>query len=551
MKCKPILSKCCITVLLLVAFLFTMPLLASASENNVAKVGSKEYTTLKDAFDNALSGETVTLLKNIEDLTTDGIVTIPEGKAITLDMAGKTITVDSKSFKGRVFINKGPFLITGNGTIDTSLAGANGWGPVDNYGTLTIENGTYKAVKDTESVGIWNREGGTAYFKGGVYEGFPTVIRAALGANTTISGGTYLNDAFPAIENDGEMLITGGTFKNVSCSSCDSRWGYTIRNGVGGDEKSHLVFEESSQGAISVTGVQGAVANSGGLMEIKSGSYKTVGCSVHGTKTAHYALYVAGENCDSKAIVTGGTFESASKTAVMIGNDNTNGDGGINADATTEIKGGTFIAPKGQAAVTGAEKTGNPEITGGAFSSDPGEFVKENKIEIKQGNKYYVGATASKIIENLKEGDEIIIIAAEGDLSVPEGVKVKNETGNTIIVNGQEIENGMDQTIEHILVKVPAKEPTCTENGNKEYYICSVCGEWFASPDGRERIEDHDSVILKAKGHRYENGVCEICGKKEVKDESAETGDPIMIGLVIGIMGVSGVGIASLRRKSR
>ena len=128
------------------------------------------------------------------------------------------------------------------------------------------------------------------------------------------------------------------------------------------------------------------------------------------------------------------------------------------ADATTEIKGGTFIAPEATgAAVTGAEKTGNPEITGGALSSDPGEFVKENKIEIKQGNKYYVGATASKIIENLKEGDEIIIIAAEGDLSVPEGVKVKNETGNTIIVNGQEIENGMDQTIEHILVEVLCK----------------------------------------------------------------------------------------------
>ena len=93
---------------------------------------------------------------------------------------------------------------------------------------------------------------------------------------------------------------------------------YTIRNGVGGDEKSHLVFEESSQGAISVTGVQGAVANSGGSMEIKSGSYKTVGCSVHGTKTAHYALYVAGENCDSKAIVTGGTFESVSYTHLDV-----------------------------------------------------------------------------------------------------------------------------------------------------------------------------------------------------------------------------------------
>lgn len=59
-----------------------------------------------------------------------------------------------------------------------------------------------------------------------------------------------------------------------------------------------------------------------------------------------------GEDEDVKCVVYGGSFESVSKTAALIGNDNTGGDGGINANATTEIKGGTFKAPAGQKAVT-------------------------------------------------------------------------------------------------------------------------------------------------------------------------------------------------------
>ena len=48
----------------------------------------------------------------------------------------------------------------------------------------------------------------------------------------------------------------------------------------------------------------------------------------------------------------------------------------------------------------------------------------------------------------------------------------------------------------HPTEKTPAKEPTCTEAGNIEYYTCEVCGEIFA--DG---IEDGDDVIIPALGH--------------------------------------------------
>lgn len=333
-------------------------------------VGDKKYASLAEAITAAGTKGTVKLLANIE-LSTADIVTVAEEQTIILDMNGKSITV-TEDFSGRPILNYGDLTVTGNGTIDVTNATQNSAGLIDNYGTLTIDNGNFKSLRSSNAVGIWVRADSMAVFKGGVYEDSPTIIRTAAGSDTTIYGGNYRNNGAPAIENGGNMLISGGTFSNTSCSSCDSLWGYTIRNGVD-NENAYLKIAESAPGSVQVTGVQGALANSGGLLEVASGSYQTVACATHGSDPSHYALYVAGEHSASKCIVTGGTFQSVSKTAVLIGNDNTNGDGGINEKATSEIKGGTFIAPAAVAAVTGAPNTGTPVVSGGNFSSSVAE----------------------------------------------------------------------------------------------------------------------------------------------------------------------------------
>ena len=51
----------------------------------------------------------------------------------------------------------------------------------------------------------------------------------------------------------------------------------------------------------------------------------------------------------------------------------------------------------------------------------------------------------------------------------------------------------------HTLTYVPAKEVTCTDDGNKAYYICS-CGEWFNDEAFEEKITDKSDVVLVA-GH--------------------------------------------------
>ncbi|MGN0543357.1 MAG: hypothetical protein ACI4JG_07895 [Acutalibacteraceae bacterium] len=50
----------------------------------------------------------------------------------------------------------------------------------------------------------------------------------------------------------------------------------------------------------------------------------------------------------------------------------------------------------------------------------------------------------------------------------------------------------------HELTLVPAKQPTATEGGNIQYYICGVCGKFFEDENGEKEITDKDSVIIPA-----------------------------------------------------
>ena len=51
----------------------------------------------------------------------------------------------------------------------------------------------------------------------------------------------------------------------------------------------------------------------------------------------------------------------------------------------------------------------------------------------------------------------------------------------------------------HTLTETPAKEATCTEDGNTAYYTCSVCKKYFSDAEGKKEIDKEDTVI--AAGH--------------------------------------------------
>ena len=54
----------------------------------------------------------------------------------------------------------------------------------------------------------------------------------------------------------------------------------------------------------------------------------------------------------------------------------------------------------------------------------------------------------------------------------------------------------------HKLVHHPKVEATCTEDGNREYWSCETCSDWFWLPDGQLTILDKTTVVLEATGHK-------------------------------------------------
>ena len=87
-------------------------------------------------------------------------------------------------------------------------------------------------------------------------------------------------------------------------------------------------------------------------------------------------------------------------------------------------------------------------------------------------------------------------------------------------------------TISHTLTAVPAKDATCTEDGNTAYWICSACEKWFSDENGTTEITDKDSVVKKATGHSpsetwsydsdYHWHICTTCNA--VLDKAAHSG---------------------------
>ena len=60
----------------------------------------------------------------------------------------------------------------------------------------------------------------------------------------------------------------------------------------------------------------------------------------------------------------------------------------------------------------------------------------------------------------------------------------------------------------HRLTLVPGVDATCTTDGNKAYYTCSGCENWFEDGSGSIVISDKTSVVIGALGHDLSEATC-------------------------------------------
>lgn len=341
----------------------------------------------------AIGNNKVVFIKITADFAIEGQIDISETQEVTVDFNGHTLTAGA-SFSGRMFGNYGTLTLKGNGTVDVTAVGSNGFGTVNNFGTLVVVDGTYINAKESNATNFYTRSGGTATFINPTVYGGGGCVASEENTTITINGGYYENETYPAVENRGDMLITAGHFVNTSCSSCDSRWGYAVRSGIG-SSVAYLKIQGETEDSVRVTGVQGGLAVVGGTSDIYNGIYETVACEVHTSgASAFYAGYFTGESYETATTIYGGTFKSASKTAILVGNDNPAPDSGAGEESTLIIYGGLFIGGDSNKTAITVDNTeyaiGAASISGGTFSSNPTDFVKTGHTAVEDGDMWKV-----------------------------------------------------------------------------------------------------------------------------------------------------------------
>lgn len=226
------------------------------------------------------------------------------------------------------------------------------------------------------------------------------------------------------------------------------------------------------------------------------------------------------------------------------------------ADGTTPIKWsvGNGTLPNG---LTLNENTG--EISGTPTAEGTSTFTitatnnygsDDKELTLTIGKIAVTGVSLDKKTLNLTEGkDETLIATVKPDNATNKNVTWESSNPNVVTVDASgnvtakkagkatitvktEDGNFMDTcevTVMHgNMTYTAANAPTCTADGNTEYWTCDICGKHFKDAEGKEDISLADTIIF-AKGHKLtkteakaptcvENGhkeywTCESCGK--------------------------------------
>lgn len=72
----------------------------------------------------------------------------------------------------------------------------------------------------------------------------------------------------------------------------------------------------------------------------------------------------------------------------------------------------------------------------------------------------------------------------------------------------------------HAALKAIAAVPaTCTQDGREAYWHCAGCGKDFADAAAAQEVTDLADLVMPARDHDYEDGVCTVCGAPDPDHE--------------------------------
>ena len=275
-------------------------------ENSAAVVNGVGYATLAAALNAVKNGETITLLKDVDEN-----VTIPAGKSITLDLNGKTINGGTGTSSAAI-TNYGTVTITDSstekaGTIKRSDIGTEGetsYYVIRNLGKMTIT-----------TANVINNSGYAKTNPSGSMVGSSLICNGDgdAPATLTINGGAFEQQNFIVVKNGsfGILNVNGGKF--TSKHSAIQNW-YTA-DIKGGEINGQLWTDAWQEGSsVGETKIGGTAKFTGEIVMDIAGSVKpTLEISGGEMIVSNWRITPAAANKGAKPVVTGGNFSQPVK----------------------------------------------------------------------------------------------------------------------------------------------------------------------------------------------------------------------------------------------
>lgn len=436
-----------------------------------------------------------------------------------IELTGGTYSSDVSDYvaTGKIAVDNGNGTYTIGADENTAVVRVNGVGyttlqaAIDTAGTTSA---TVTLLADTaEDIIIASNQTITLDLNGCTLTNVSDHTITNYGMLTTTDSGTggtvdNVTHARGALVNYGETYLTGGTFtrsREAGASATDdggNSW-YTVKNynymevdgaTVENSGKYASCFDNGYYDASDKSAAQAITGDVTPALWIFSG---TVTGGLNNVKNNDYA----------ELWIEGGIFKNYSQCALQ--------NHSIVEIFDGEFTGGTYVLYN-----CGCDETadvGQMSIYGGTFNADEGtEYVlmmvsstATAYVAIKGGtfdatggdNAAVFGATstATEVTQwhiNIYGGSfsEVVPEAYCDDCYKP--VTTKNSEGYYTVCN-------------HIYAeKVDAKDATCTETGNSEYWYCPVCERYFNDLSGSLETT-LSSVTIAAKGHSYITRVIE------------------------------------------
>ena len=353
-------------------------------------------------------------------------ITIPADKNITLDLNGKTLTNEANK---HTITNEGTLTIKGDGTVD-NVSHAKAAVYNKQGATATLSGGKFTRSKETgksDSV-----SGGNSYYN--ILNQGEMTINSGVEVSQTghfsslIDNGWY-NGSENTAKINAKLTINGGTFSGGL---------NTIKNDDFGD----LTIKDGK-----FSNTSGAVVLNWNIANISGGSFEVADSA----KSVIANGYGNAEMDKGELTITGGTFTASNDGAGNIFG-YTGSNGGF-----VKISGGTF---DGDLNTTGYPYT--PEISGGEFTDDPGQYVVNDKaVLVLDEDEYLViyndddyacvlGATYKDVMrdtpyyyldkEDAKQGElkplghsvDFYAMQPEGSIDYEQGDSITVPNGNSV-----------------------------------------------------------------------------------------------------------------------